>query len=197
VINTTGNNLELFVQDAAYQTHKVQTLEAGNIMTLVPIPDSAISIFVQATSTCTPISIANGLKGIIINTQATGIQNYTIQALLPTYEKSVFVYNGSNIQQLIVIEIDMPPTTTIAYFTSFFTGTKKLTFSRQLEPQDCCLMEIPNITSHIDSHNTPTLVTPTAVYLQVPTSLGGPYTLDPTGHNSFTITADNNLIPSS
>jgi len=196
VINSTGNTLALFIMDNQNRTHQ-ENLDAGTLITSVVIPNAAVSVFVQNRAACSPISLINGLKAIVVTPQTTGIQNYAIQPLVPQYDNDILVYNGSPTQQLVLLEIDMPSTGLAGYLPSFLVAAKKLTFSKQLEPQEFRLIEIPNITSHVDTHNTPTVIVPEAIRLNVPSSNTGVYTLTTGEHNSFVITAENNLVPSS
>ncbi len=196
VINTTGNELELFIQDGAGGRHQ-KTLTAGTILTSMQIPNTAQSAYVQNTNTCAPISIINGLKGIVINPDSTGLKNYEITPLIPTYENYVLVYNQSPFQQLMVLEIALPSSGLIGYLPGFLGGTHTVKITKQLAPQETGLIEIPKFTTHIDNHYTPTVITPTSVTLSIPSSIDeNTYTINTNEHDSFVITHNNNLIAS-
>lgn len=191
IVNNTPGGLRLFIIDNRNQRHE-QDLAAGAAITSVEIPNNAASVYVQGA---TPVPINNGLKGIVIAPQAHGIQNYIITPLVPTYDNYVLVYNESTIQQLVVLDIQIPSSGLMGWLPSALGGTHTFKISKQLEPNETGLVEIPDMTTHVDSHNTPTVLTPTSISLSVPSSEGeGPYAIDIPGHNSFVITAENNLV---
>lgn len=196
VINTTGAALRLFIVDDQGRTHE-ENLTAGTTINSIEIPDISVSAFVQNRGMCPPVSIDNNLKGIVIaNNAGAGLATYTITPLIPQYEQYAFVYNQSTIQQLILLEINIPRAGVAGFLPTFIVGTHKLVFSKELNPQECCLLEIPNITQGVSTHNVPTIVTPTSIYLNVPTSNTGPNTLNTDQHNSFIITDGNDLVAS-
>lgn len=196
IINNTGNTLTLTVQDTIGQRHNTE-INPENPLISVEVQDNAQSIFAESGMSA-PASITNGVTGVVINNNPTGITNYTITSLIPTYEQYALVYNQSSQEQLAVLTIEVPSGGLMGYLPGFLGGTHNLRISKVIQPQQACLLEVPQITTSIDSHNTPTILAPASVNLSVPSSNdANAYTVNLTGHNSFVVTQENNLVLSS
>lgn len=193
IINNTENALTLYIQDTIGQRHEIN-IDETSILSSVEVPNNTQSI-TSANGMSNTISLTNGVVGVAVNEDPTGENTYRMTSFVPTYEQYVLVYNQSTVQQLVILNISVPSEGLSAYLPGFLGGGQTFNISKQIEPQEVALLEIPQITTNIDEHNTPTVVTPTSVNLSVPSSNdSNAYTLNLTGHNSFVVTPSNNLI---